>query len=529
MNRVGHVISARWSKDGIGLERDWVADMKTFDFKGLFVLDLANNHQGDVEHGLRIIDGCAQSAKACGVRAAVKVQFRNLETFIHPEFQSRTDMPHIPRFLDTALSESDYEKMVTAVRDHGLVSMATPFDETSVALIERLGLDIIKIASCSAMDYPLLERVASAHRPVIVSTAGLSIKKIDRLVSFLEAQHLDFALMHCVALYPTPRERLNLNQIALLRARYPGVTVGFSTHEEPDNLDAVRMAVAKGAVIFERHVGCVTPSHKLNAYSSTPDQVQAWMMACLDAQAMCGGKERAPAPVEETASLHSLMRGVYAHEPIQEGEPILRESVFFAMPLQAGQMASGNWRGDMKANRNYAKGEALEETLASFTPSQEDVIFQILLQVKGMLSDARIPTNSGKAVELSHHYGLNRFREFGCVLIDCVNRTYCKKLIVMLPRQKHPYHYHAKKEETFQLLYGDLEVCREGHHTRLALGDTFLIEPGMWHKFHTLDGAVFEEISTTHYNDDSYYDDEQISKIPRENRKTKIDLRLWNG
>jgi len=510
------------------MERVEVVDMKTFDFDGLFILDLANNHQGDVEHGMRIIDGCAQSAHACGVRAAVKFQFRHLETFIHPEFRNRTDMPHIPRFLDTALSETDFEKMVAAVRSQGLVSMATPFDEASVEFIERLELDIIKIASCSAMDYPLLERVASAHRPVIVSTAGLSIKKIDRLVNFLEARDLEFALMHCVALYPTSRERLNLNQIALLGARYPSVPVGFSTHEEPDNLDAVRMAVAKGAVIFERHVGCVTPSHKLNAYSSTPDQVQAWMRACLDAQAMCGGEERAPAPAEETASLHSLMRGVYAHTPIAKGKPVLKDSVFFAMPLQAGQMASGDWRSGVKANRNYSEGEALEEKLANFTPSREDIIFQILLQVKGMLREARIPTNSGKAVELSHHYGLDRFREFGCALIDCVNRTYCKKLIVMLPRQKHPYHYHAKKEETFQLLHGDLEVCMEGHHTRLALGDTFLVEPGMWHKFHTLDGAVFEEVSTTHYNDDSFYDDEQISKISRENRKTQIDLRLWN-
>jgi N-acetylneuraminate synthase len=50
----------------------------------------------------------------------------------------------------------------------------------------------------------------------------------------------------------------------------------------------------------------------------------------------------------------------------------------------------------------------------------------------------------------------------------------------------------------------------------------------MWHKFHTLDGAVVEEVSTTHYNDDSFYDDEQISRIPRERRKTQIDLRSCN-
>ncbi len=503
--------------------------MKSFDFNPLFILDLANNHQGDVAHARRIIEGCAEAVADSGVRAAIKFQFRHLESFIHPDYKARADVPHIPRFLETALSEEAFTELAGVVRGRGLVTMATPFDEASVDLIEKLDLDVIKIASCSATDVPLLERVAAAHRPVIVSTAGLSIKKIDRIVNFLEARGLEFALMHCVALYPTPRERLQLNQIAHLRQRFPKVPVGFSTHEEPDNLDAVRMAVTKGAQLFERHVGLATDRYKLNAYSSTPDQIRPWIRACLDAQAMCGGEERAPAPAAETASLRSLMRGIYARGPIASGAPVPRESVYFAMPLHDGQMTAGDWRGGLAANREYAEGEALDEQMASFTPTREDVIFKILLQVKGILREARIPVNSGKAVELSHHYGLERFREFGCVLLDCVNRTYCKKLIVMLPRQKHPYHYHAKKEETFQLLHGDLEVCREGHHTRLELGDTFLVEPGAWHKFHTLDGAVFEEISTTHYNDDSFYDDEQIAKIPREQRKTQIDMRMWNG
>lgn len=93
----------------------------------------------------------------------------------------------------------------------------------------------------------------------------------------------------------------------------------------------------------------------------------------------------------------------------------------------------------------------------------------------------------------------------------------------MLPRQKHPYHFHKRKEETFQLLYGDLEVEIDGHKTPLDKGDTLLIRGGEWHKFHTLDGAIFEEISTTHYNDDSYYEDEKIAKMPREKRKTMIE------
>ena len=139
-----------------------------------------------------------------------------------------------------------------------------------------------------------------------------------------------------------------------------------------------------------------------------------------------------------------------------------------------------------------------------------------------MLNKARISIGKESAVEISHHYGLERFREFGCVIITCINRTYCKKLIIQLPRQKHPYHFHKEKEETFQLLDGDLEIVINGVRKKLESGDTFLVEPKTWHKFHTLDGAIFEEVSTTHFNNDSYYEDEQIARLPREKRKTLI-------
>jgi N-acetylneuraminate synthase len=104
-----------------------------------------------------------------------------------------------------------------------------------------------------------------------------------------------------------------------------------------------------------------------------------------------------------------------------------------------------------------------------------------------------------------------------------VNRAYAKKLVIQLPRQKHPYHFHEKKEETFQLLDGDLEIVKDGRRIALQPGDTFLVEPKAWHKFHTLDGAIIEEVSTTHHNDDSFYEDPEIARSERSQRKTQVD------
>jgi N-acetylneuraminate synthase len=403
-----------------------------------------------------------------------------------------------------------------------MLTICTPFDEESVDVILEMGIEIIKVASCSATDWPLLTKIASTNRPVVISTAGLSLNKIDRIVSFMEYNSVDFALMHCVALYPTPDEKLNLNQIELLRNRYPDVPVGFSTHETPSNYDIVRVACAKGARLFERHVGMETEKHKLNAYSSSPEEVERWMNAYLETVAMCGGSERGPAPLAETESLQSLMRGVYAGKKIKKGQKLTRNDVYFAMPLQKGQLSSGEWCDGIVADVSYKPDQALSNELAGVEVSDQERIFRIMLQVKGILNNARIFIGKNSSIEISHHYGLERFREFGAVIIDCINREYCKKLIVMLPRQKHPYHFHKKKEETFQLLWGDLEVELDGKQTKMNVGDLFLVKPEEWHKFHTLGGVVFEEVSTTHYNDDSFYEDDRIAKLPREVRKTKI-------
>ena len=493
-----------------------------FAFNDLFILDLANNHQGDLEHGLDIVAGVGAVIRKQGVRGAFKFQFRALETFIHPDYKAQKGVKHISRFMETALGRDDYATLVAAVRQAGMIPICTPFDEASVELIADLGIDIIKVASCSADDMPLLECVAASRKPVVVSTGGLNLEKIDRLVSLLEYKGAQFALMHCVALYPTPNDKLNLNQIETLRSRYPHVPVGFSTHEFPDNLMAVQLAYAKGARLFERHVGRNTERYKLNAYSSSPEQLDAWIDSWHQARTACGGEHRPPATPDELASLRSLARGVFSTGAIAKGRSITRDDVFFAMPLHEGQLKSAEWHDGMVADRDYAPLEPLTETLADPTPSENQLLYHILLQVKGILNNARIHISRDHSFEISHHYGLLRFREFGAVIINCINRVYCKKLIVQLPRQKHPYHYHKVKEETFQLLHGDLEIFLDGNSHQLKPGDIFLVEPNKWHKFHTLHGAVFEEVSTTHYDNDSYYEDETIARLPREKRKTVI-------
>lgn len=497
---------------------------KAFDFRDLFVLDMANNHQGDLDHGLSIVQQHGEMVKKHGVRAGIKFQFRQLDSFIHPAHQDGSDAKHIPRFLSTRLSPQEYETLRKAVADAGMVTICTPFDEESVDVITEMGFDILKVASCSARDWPLLEKVADAGLPVIASTGGLTISNIDDLVSFFDHRGVDFALMHCVSIYPTPDALCQLNQIDTLCERYRNRTIGWSTHEDPNDTVPVQIALAKGARMFERHVGVETDTIKLNAYSSTPDQVDKWLAAHAKARALCGeGPDRNIVP-EEREAIDSLRRGVFARGKIRKGNPILREQVYFAMPYEEGQLESGRWRDGIIADSDFAPDESIPYASIDIPSEPSDlVIKQALHEVKAMLNNARIPLNSEFEVEYSHHYGVENFRDTGAVIINCINRDYCKKIIVQLPGQKHPLHFHKRKEETFQILYGTLEVNIDGHDRTLHEGQTCLVQPGVWHSFASGPGCIFEEISTTHYNNDSFYRDKAINRMERSDRKTVVD------
>lgn len=496
---------------------------ENFDFRDLFVFDLANNHQGSVEHALGIIREIGKVVRKQGVRGAFKFQFRQLDTFVHPVHQKQSDNKHIPRFLATRLDRPQFQTLLDAVRAEDMLAMCTPFDEESVDVITDMGFNILKVASCSAKDWPLLEKVAEANLPVVFSTGGLQLGNIDDLASFFDHRGTDFAIMHCVSIYPIPADKFNLNQIDVLCNRYRNKVIGWSTHENPDETVPVQIAVGKGARMFERHVGIATPDTKLNAYSSTPQQADRWISAWKQAVELCGSTERQISSVEQE-SLDSLRRGVYARKAIKKGQQIARDQVYFAMPYLEGQLDSGNWKAGTIAGADIKKDGAilLSQAMVPHNPDYQ-VLKAAVHEVKALLNEARIALNSEFEVEYSHHYGISRFREFGAVIINCINREYCKKILVQLPGQKHPMHFHPLKEETFQVLHGDLTVNVDGHTRALVPGDVCLVMPGVWHSFWTDGGCVVEEVSTTHFNSDSVYKDAKINKLQRHERKTVVD------
>lgn len=310
-------------------------------FEDLFVLELANNHWGNLQRGLRIVKEFASVVRYNNVRAAIKLQFRDVDNFIHKKFVNREDIRYIKKTLDTRLTRDELAQLVEAVRRAGCVRLVTPFDEKSVDLCMELSVEIIKIASSDITDWPLLEKIAKTRKPVLVSTGGSSLKDIDDMVTFFDNRNIPLAINHCVSLYPAEDAELQLNQIDFLKQRYPGHVIGLSTHEYHDWRASMLIAYAKGARTFERHIDIKTDDKPFSPYCSTPEQVAEWFQAFHKAREMCGapGIEKAPSSQREIDYLTSLVRGVYARHNLPAGHTLTPNDYYLAIPLQKGQLS----------------------------------------------------------------------------------------------------------------------------------------------------------------------------------------------
>lgn len=329
-------------------------------FEDLFVLELANNHWGRIDRGKAIVDAFAKIVRYNNVRAAIKLQLRNVDTFIHQDFRDRDDLRYVKKTLDTQMSQDDFKYLVEHIRQRGCIPSATPFDETSVDFAVELGLPFLKIASSDLNDWVLIEKIATTRLPVIASSGGTSLKDLDDLVTFFERRGIPLALNHCVSLYPSEDSQLELNQIDFLKRRYPDVVIGLSTHEYHDWSSSIQIAYAKGARTFERHIDIEADGIPVSPYCTLPRQADEWFRAFKKAQEMCGGSgtSRRTIPKEETEYLDALVRGVYSRRDLPIGHQIADEDVYLAIPLQRGQLSC----------RELVKGEVITEALRANEP-----------------------------------------------------------------------------------------------------------------------------------------------------------------
>lgn len=314
-------------------------------FENLFVLELANNHWGKLERGLKIIRDHGAVCRHNAVKAAIKLQFRDVDEFIHPDFKGNSELRYVKKTEDTKLSRDEFARMIEEIRNVNCIPMATPFDEASVDLCVEFDLPIIKLASSDVNDWVLIEKIATTRRPVIVSSGGASEKDLDDLIRFFENRDIPVAINHCVSLYPSEDSELDLDQIDYLKRRYPDHVIGFSTHEYTDWRNSMLISYAKGARTWERHIDIDHEGAKVSPYCSLPRNCDEWFKAFHKAREMCGGRSdgRRSISRRETEYLDALVRGAYARRDLEPGYVFSKEGFerdfYMAIPLLKGQLS----------------------------------------------------------------------------------------------------------------------------------------------------------------------------------------------
>ncbi len=367
-------------------------------FDELFVLEMANNHWGRLERGMRIVTDFSRVVRYNNVRAAIKLQFRDVDNFIHPNARGRTDLRYVKKTLDTKMSRDDFATLAEHIRASGCIPMATPFDEKSVDLCVELNFPMIKLASSDINDWVLIEKIAKTKKPVIASTGGSSLKDMDDLVTFFENRRIPLALNHCVSLYPSEDSDLQLNQIDFLKNRYPDLTIGLSTHEHNDWTSSVTIGYAKGARTFERHIDIEADGIPVSPYCTLPDQCDVWFRAFHKTKEMCGasGTQKRIPGRDEIEYLDGLLRGVYAARKLEAGHKLAEGDYFMAIPLLQGQLSC----------RELIEGEVLSQEIAEGQPlmlQSMDTPYSRNASMRARISKRGIPmqTNGKSTVSTS--------------------------------------------------------------------------------------------------------------------------------
>ena len=226
----------------------------TSDGTPFVIAEVGQNHQGELDTAIEYIRVFAREGAD-----AIKFQTRN------NRYLFSADSYNAPYASENAFAETygaHREKLELKTEwlsilksecvKHGVKFMSTPFDEPSLAVLEDVDVDILKVASFDIGNLPFIDRIARLGKPIVMSIGGGNSDQIRSSVDAILRRNNELAILHCVSEYPCEYNRLGLDNIENLINKFPNCIIGSSDHFS--GILSGPVAYLKGARVFEKHV-----------------------------------------------------------------------------------------------------------------------------------------------------------------------------------------------------------------------------------------------------------------------------------
>lgn len=303
--------------------------------KVIIIAEAGVNHNGSYELAIKMVD----EAKRAGADY-VKFQTAKPELVISTfapkaEYQKETTgaaESQLEMCKAIHLPLTDYKPLKEYCDKVGIGFMSTPFDLVSIDVLEPLDMDYYKIPSGEITNLPYLRKIASKHRPVILSTGMCEIEEVEAALQVLEqdgVKRSDVIVLHCNTEYPTPMCDVNLRAMDDLR-RSLGVEVGYSDHTK--GIEVPIAAVALGARVIEKHFTLDKtmegPDHKA---SLEPDELKAMVDAIRNIEQALGDGHKHVSP-SERKNMDIARKSIVAARDIRKGEVLTEENITTKRP-----------------------------------------------------------------------------------------------------------------------------------------------------------------------------------------------------
>lgn len=320
----------------------------------IVIAEIGINHEGSIKIAMEMVDA-AYEAGAEVIKHQTHIVEDEMSQEAKKVIPGNTNVSIYEVMERCALNEKEETELKAYVEKKGMIFMSTPFSRAAADRLERMDVPLYKIGSGECNNYPLIEYIAAFGKPMIVSTGMNDISSIQKTVDILEQYNIQYALLHCTNVYPTPPSLVRLGGLKELQEAFPNAVIGLSDHTLNNN--ACLAATALGASILERHFtdSKDRPGPDIIC-SMTPSEMKELIRDSMEIAQMRGGKKE-QAPEEQITSAFAFAT-VVAINTIQVGETYTRENLWVKRP-GTGEILAEHYNNILgkKAARNIANGQ----------------------------------------------------------------------------------------------------------------------------------------------------------------------------